>query len=710
LAPRISSDLKIAQGLITELRRASKSVKQLGVARLAKVTVISPRSEYEEVAKALAQFEDFHPIAGGSNFDPAVQELTVKAVRLFAQADQAVKDLGLQLMPGQMDIVFRGAKVTKSEFEAGAWEELLGKAETQLAPIAEQVRGEKASLQRATKDETDAGSLMSALGTVSTLFSDLSGLSELRLLKAVVAVVGNERLDEFRNALPEGIFLSQPLSKGQSFVLVAVRREDETKLDRAMKLLELKPLVIPAEFPQNPAEAYLNATQDFQAATAAREKIESRMADLRLHQGTTLLAVRELTEVGRRMLDEARVSGSMKRLATISGYIPAKKEAKMNELFGRWMVHTEGVSHETVEEHVPTLLENAPGLNIFQKITMEQGIPGGPEVDPTPLVSFVFPIFFGMMFADVGHGLILTLFMLLVRQRGFGSMRQWANIFLVAGISSMVFGAVFGEFFELSFNSFVPIPPVIEVIKRVAGSADSFNIDGVYLVMEVAILIGVAHLVTALSLDIYQGVKEHNRLELALEKVPALTMYLSGVGYGLAFIGAGFSFNVLKTSAPAPLLGIPNSVLGGISVAVLLPSMLWLMVGRSVAVSMGKVKGESAVGALSNGGLEVFERISQFLSNTVSYVRLAVMLLVHAGLLLITNLYFGPSGILAPWPTLVPIWIVLNLMIVAFEVFIVYVQDLRLHLYEFFTKFFLGRGTPFRKILPDRVRIRINWR
>jgi len=293
----------------------------------------------------------------------------------------------------------------------------------------------------------------------------------------------------------------------------------------------------------------------------------------------------------------------------------------------------------------------------------------------------------------------------LIRQRGKGSVRQWGNVFLVAGISAIVFGAIFGEFFELSFYSFVPVPAAIEIIRRAAGSPDTFNIVGVYLVMEVGILIGVAHLITALSLDIYQGWKEEDRLKLALEKVPALTMYVSGVGYGLAFIGAGFSFNVLKTSAPAPLLGIPNNLLGALSLAVLLPSMLVMLGGKSVAILLGKIEKGSIVGALANGGLEVFERISLFLSNTVSYVRLAVMLFVHAGLLLVTNLYFGP------WinPLFAIPWVILNLLIVAFEAFIVYVQDLRLHLYEFFTKFFLGTGTPFRKILPDRVRVRLDW-
>ncbi|MDA4125103.1 MAG: hypothetical protein OK438_06625 [Thaumarchaeota archaeon] len=678
----------------------------MGVQRLSKVTIISPRSEYEAVARALAEFEDFHPLGGaGANFDPGVQELTVRAVRLFAQADQAVKDLGLQLMPGQIDIVFRGVKIPQSDFEAGTWEELLGKAEAQLTPVVEEVREKKALLQKATKDETDAENMMATLKAVSGFSADLGGLSSLHLLKAVVSIVGNQRLEEFKNSIPGALFLSQPVSDQQALILVVVRRTDESKLDRAMKLLELKALTIPEGMPQNPAAAFSKASEEHAAAAEAREKVEAEMSGIKKRNATELLAIRELTEVSRRMLDEARVSGSFKRMATISGYFPTKKEARLRQVFGRWIVGTEKVDQADEEAHVPTLLENRGGLGIFQPITKEQGIPGGHEIDPTPMVSFVFPIFFGMMFGDVGHGLILTLFALLVRQRGTGTLRQWGTIFLVAGLSSVVFGAIFGEFFELSLYSFVPIPAVVEIIHRVGGSPDTFNIQGVYLVMEVGILIGVAHLITALSLDLYQGVKEQDRIELVLEKIPALTMYVSGVAYGLAFIGAGFSFNVLKTSVPAPLIGIPNNVLGGIALAVLLPSMIFLFVGRAGAIALGKVKGGSIGGALANGGLEVFERISQFLSNTVSYVRLAVMLFVHAGLLLITNQYFGP------WinPLYAIPWVILNLLILTFEAFIVYVQDLRLHLYEFFTKFFEGTGKPFRKILPDRARIRIKW-
>ena len=405
------------------------------------------------------------------------------------------------------------------------------------------------------------------------------------------------------------------------------------------------------------------------------------------------------------MLDEARVSGGLKRLATVSGYIPTKREDEFKEKFGRWVTYSEPVESAEHGVKVPTLLENPAGLKPFQLITGQQGTPGAEEVDPTPLISLVFPIFFGMMFGDFGHGIVLSLFALLIRQRGTGSLRQWGNIFLAAGVSATVFGAIFGEFFGLSLHSFIPIPPLLEILQRPLGETPTVNTGGIETVMVIAIFIGIAHLTTGLTLDVYESSRAHETGEVIVAKIPTLTMYLSGVGYGWAFIGAGYSFNVLKTTAPAPLLGIPNNLLGGVSLVVLLASMLVLFGGRGIAILAGKMHGESAASAFANGGLEVFERISQFLSNTISYVRLAIMLLVHAVLLLIVNQYFPITN-----PIMIVPWVLLNAIILAFEAFVVYVQDLRLHIYEFFTKFYRGTGTPFRKILPDRVRVRINWK
>jgi len=668
--------------------------------------VISPRSDYDQVAQALAEFEEFHRVAGEeANFDPLLQDLTVKAVRLFAQADQTVKDLGIQLMPGMIDIVFKGVKVPRSEFEAQDWTGLMEAAERDLNPIADEVRALKGQLQKVLKEQADAATLKEALMVVSESSLDIGRLSELRRFKALLATVESEKLLELQNSLPEAIVLSEALSTGKSLVLIAVAKPNEGKLEKALKTLDVGQLTIPAELPQNPAEAYRKLDESYEAAGRLRKELEGKLDEVKKERQTVLLATRELTEVARDMLDEARVSGGMKRLAMITGYIPAKREGEFREKFGKWILHSEPVTGQGDGVAVPTLLENPGGLRPFEVLTWQQGVPGRDEVDPTPLISFVFPVFFGLMFGDFGHGLILATVALLIRQRGTGNLRQWGNIFLAAGISATFFGAVFGEFFGLSLYSFIPIPPVIEILQRPLGGTPTPDTAGIQTVMLISVIIGVAHLTTGLSLDVYQALRANEMVDLLAGKLPTLTMYISGVGYGIAFIGAGYSFNVLKTSVPAPLLGVPNNLLGGVSLAVLLLSMLTLLCGKALAIALHVAKGQSILGALSDGGLEVFERISLFLSNTVSYVRLAIMLLIHAVLLLIVNEYFPLSN-----PIMVVPWVLLNLLVLALEAFVVYVQDLRLHIYEFFTKFYRGTGTPFRKILPDRVRIEIKWR
>ena len=307
----------------------------MGLAKLSRVTVIAPRSEYSEVAKRVAQFEDFHPLdQGAPNFDPVLQELTVKAVRLFAQADQTVKDLDLELMPGTIDIVFRGVKIPRNQFEASTWEELLNRADTDLHPIAEEVKRQRDLLQKAVKAETDAQTAMSALQAVSGFSGDVGRIQTLQRLKVEVYVVPLGTVEELRNSLPDSIFLARNLSETHALVLVAVQRSDEAKLDKAVKALEVKALQIPSGIPQVPAEAYKHLTSDLERAQKDKGDIEAKLVEIKERSHSTLLAIRELTEVARELLDQARVSGGLGRMAVISGYIPKRREAQFREMFG----------------------------------------------------------------------------------------------------------------------------------------------------------------------------------------------------------------------------------------------------------------------------------------------------------------------------------------------------------------------------------------
>lgn len=680
----------------------------MGVAPLSKVTVIAPRSDYQEVVRRLAQFNQFHPSEDRElNFDPAVQELTVRAVRLYALADEAVKDLSIPLAPGMLDVVFRGVKIPREEIDAKDWDDLLTKAESQLGPIVEKVRDDMVALQKVAKEENDSRALRDALKAVSGFSVDLSALGRLERVRTLLAVADNAKLPEFRESLHDLVFLSQDLSETQCLVLIASPPSEAGRVAKTMKALEIEPLALPADLPQNPADAYRKLDEEHEAARRGRTEIETRLGNLKSEHQVKLLAIRELSELARNMLDDARMAGGMGRIAMISGYIPSRMGEEFKGSFGEWMTYCEPASVDGEDaSKVPTLLENNGPFRQFEVITKEQGLPGGHEVDPTPLISFVFPIFFGVMFGDLGHGIVLTLFALLIRHRGTGSLRQWGNVFLVAGVAASVVGVIVGEFFGFPLYQSLHIPgsALLEIVRRPLGSQATLNPAGINVALEIAILIGVAHLTTGLALDVDQAIRGHETVELMTEKLPALTMYLSGVGFGLAFIGAGFSFNVFKTSNPAPLLGVPNSLLGGASLAIVVASMLVILTGKGIAIMAGKSDKGSAGSAFGNGAIEVFERISSYLANTISYVRLAIMLLIHAALLLAVNMLLAFPIYIAAGPM-----IIFNILIITFEVVYVYIQDLRLHIYEFFTKFYQGTGTPFRKILPDGVRTKVKW-
>ncbi|MBI3116958.1 MAG: hypothetical protein HYZ12_06460 [Thaumarchaeota archaeon] len=681
----------------------------MGIAALTKVAVMAPRSDYQEVVKRLARFRDFHMIEKKElRFDPSTQELSVRAVRLLAQVDQVTKDLSIPLNPAMLDVIFRGVKVQRKEYQASGWRELLDSAEKEAEPIRNEIRAAVNRFWQLTKDEADVRSLIDALKAVSNLSVDLSRLGALKRVKAILLIAESGPLAELQRSFPELLLVTQAINPTQSLVVVGAPVEDSARLDKVLKTLSMKPFTLPENLPQNPAGAYKKLTEQLQRITRERTDAEAGVDKLREKHAERLLAIRELAEAARNLLDEVRATGGLDRIATISGYIPANRETEFVQQFTSWMVFHEPVSrvgggHDA--SRVPTLFVNRGPTKPFEQITHQQGIPGGPEVDPTPIVTFVFPVFFGIMFGDLGHGLVLTAFAYLIRRRGSGSLRQWGNIFLAAGVAACVMGVVVGEFFGFSLHELVKVPTYIEIVLR-PPVVQQATLDpvGTTTLLVLSIFIGIAHIITGLSLDIVQAIRGHETVELLTHKIPMLVMYVSGIGFGFAFIGAGYTFDVLSTSNLVPLLGVPTSTLGGVSLAAVFAAMIVLASGRGIAIMAGKVKGESVGSAFANGGIEVFEAISRFLANTISYVRLAIMLLVHASLLLTVNMFL----VFPLYISLVPV-VLFNILIIVFEVLIVYIQDLRLHIYEFFTKFFDAQGEPFRKLFPDRVRFRINW-
>ncbi len=674
----------------------------MGKAKLCRVTVVSPRSEYESVTRKIAEFRDFHIIEQkNSIFDSRIQELDSRAVRLYAIADQTAKDLGLQPMPGAIDVVFRGVKINRKVFDARDWEELISRAEYILSPVSKRVQEVKSSIQKAQKEINETRTMLELVSLVSSHPLDLRGLGKMKRLGLTLVILQQKALGEFLGSIPDTICKTEKLSDLYTLVLVAFDSVDRQRIERAIKAFGGRELSLPADLPQDTSLAFKELTERLSKLQEEMEKATRELDEIALNKGEDVLAVLELAEICRDALDEIRASGNMRRFAVISGFIPESREGEFRTMMSQWIVHKDTDNDE--EEGIPTLLNNGSIARTFELITSEQGVPSRHEVDPTPIISFVFPVFFGLMFGDFGHGLVLTVFSILLIIKGIGSIREWGKIFLAAGLSATFFGAIFGEFFGFSLHSILPVPTLLEIIHR-EGQVAQLDNAGVINIVLLSLFIGVAHLATALALSIVESVKAGEFVETLVNRVPTFVMYVGGIFFGFAFVGANYTFNILSTNTVVNGTGVPTKLFGMVSLILIFSSMFCILFGKAIAIAAGKVKGESIGGAIAMGALEVFERILQFSANTISYVRLGVMLLIHASLLLIVNQYVPLTSPVTAVP-----WVFFNVLIIAFEALVVYIQDLRLHVYEFFTKFYEGNGIPFKRIFPERIRTKVNW-
>lgn len=674
----------------------------MGKAKLCRVTVVSPRSEYESVTRKIAEFRDFHIIEQeNSIFDSRIQELDSRAVRLYALADQTAKDLGLLPTPGAIDVVFRGVKINRKVFNVKDWDELISKAEGILGPVSKRVQEVKSSIQKAQKEINETRTMIELVSLVSSHPLDLKGLGKMKRLGLTLVILQQKALEEFLGSIPDTICKTEKLSDLYTLALVAFDVVDRQRIERAIKAFGGRELSLPADLPQNTSLAFKELTARLSKLQEEVEKATRELDEIALNEGEDVLAVLELAEICRDTLDEIRASGNMRRFAVISGFIPESREGEFRTMMSQWIVQKDTDIDE--KEGIPTLMNNGRIVRTFELITSEQGVPSNHEVDPTPIISFVFPVFFGLMFGDFGHGLVLTFFSILLIKRGIGNMREWGKIFLAAGLSATFFGAIFGEFFGFSLHSILPVPTLLEIIHR-EGEVAQLDNAGVINIVLLSLFIGVAHLATALALSIVESVKAGEVVETLVNRVPTFVMYIGGIFFGFAFVGANYTFNILNTNTIVDSTGVPTKLFGMVSLILIFSSMFCILFGKAIAILAGKLKGESIGGAIAMGALEVFERILQFSANTISYVRLGVMLLIHASLLLIVNQYVPLTSPVTAVP-----WVFFNVLIIAFEALVVYIQDLRLHVYEFFTKFYEGNGIPFKRIFPERMRIKVNW-
>jgi V/A-type H+/Na+-transporting ATPase subunit I len=358
------------------------------------------------------------------------------------------------------------------------------------------------------------------------------------------------------------------------------------------------------------------------------------------------------------LVDELDANSVFSRLGetdmafVIAGWVPAadidKVKTALVETIGEAILFRQLPMTKAMKKNAPVLLHNPPPARPFESLVKLLALPRYGHIDPTRLMAFFLPIFFGMMLGDIGYGLLLlVLSIVLVRKFKKGIAH---DILVVLGMGAgwaIVFGVLYGELFGTLGESLGLHPLWFD-------RASPENVAGL---MVMSIAIGAVHITLGLILGVWEGIKNRSRSEL-LERGGML------IGLIALFLIVG----VLAKLLPA---GVMTPAIAGMIVGIVLlgASLGWL------GILMGPIEFIGLVG------------------NVLSYLRIAAIGLASVYLAKVANDVAGIAGNLIVGIILAALIHSLNLVLGAFSPTI---HSLRLHYVEFFRKFYEGGGRPYR--------------
>lgn len=695
----------------------------MGLAKLMKATVILPRVETQEVVSKLAELEWFHPLPNTSEHSNTfLDDLLLKAQKEYQDIDEVTRALNIPLETGVMDTMFKGAPKGKTEYIIKDIQNFVADLEERGILILDEPKKILAERNKIAKQLEEHKSIESALKVAANLNLNLALFRELKYFYAEIFIVDSKDLVEIEKSLGDLQIFTSKLSDDESSIVVLGTSEDSERIVKVLRGFGIHPIQIPASATQNPKVAYSEAHTKVKELEVKSTEIGKKIEKLRKSNLTQLLSLHETAKIAKDVLEITRKPGGTRNFALISGYIPDKMKGKFNNLTKNYIsvvedAHVHNVNEGNQELVLPTLLTNKKYIRTFEVITETQGTPRTDEVDPTPIIAFVWPLFFGLMFADLGHGLLLFGLGMLLKQRGNGSITTWGTLIAASGAAAAIAGLGTGEFFGFHIAGIAVLAPITSHIPFIGVlNISELTFVQVVKILKVSVAIGIVHLLLAFFLRLHKDIKDGNKLFVRFHDIPNIIQFLAIVSLVLAAIGSGYDiigmFGVAGHTHTEPVPWLSYTFGRWVTVDIVAKAavpVIFATVGIMIYGGWKEQKEAAKHGHDEGGGIMgviievILVRIVEMLSNIISYTRLGIMLLVHSALLVTVNQSYLHGGGLA-------VLIGGNIGIMLIEGLIVYIQTIRLHLYEWFPKWYIGEGVEFKKLVPSMLYSNVIWR
>ncbi len=334
------------------------------------------------------------------------------------------------------------------------------------------------------------------------------------------------------------------------------------------------------------------------------------------------------------------------------------------------------------EVKVPIKLKKRKFWSNFEILVKNYGLPEYGEIDPTLIVAITYLVMFGLMFGDVGQGLVFVIIGILMKIKKIKAMNRFRHLgllFICMGTASMIFGALYGSYFGMEhFIAPLFVNPM----------------NGFMKIFLIAIGFGIVFMTIGLIINIYNQLAKKRYFQAFFDK--------TGI-FGLWFyMGTLFmAFRSLVLKKPFQFMSFEMWLLS------LLP--LILIVSREwIHFFIEKKHGHANDGfgsLILVTFIEILETVIYYLGNSASFLRLGALSLAHASLSFAIFTMAGLlKGSLVGNIFSILIIIIGNIFIIVLEGLVASIQTMRLQYYEFFSKFFSGTGKSFKPFKIEKVK------
>ena len=400
--------------------------------------------------------------------------------------------------------------------------------------------------------------------------------------------------------------------------------------------------------------------ENLAALEKERQETEQRIAGLGGKRETLLEASDRAAIALRREEAKSRLVGTDK-VFLLEGWLPADRCAALEKALEPFTCAIE-TREPTEDEYpqVPVQLKNNKLTRPLNMVTEMYSLPAYGTLDPNPLMAPFFILFYGIMMADMGYGLLMMIASVIIskKYRPKGTSGELFSLLGLCGISTFIMGALTGGFFGDFLTQLVAIvsPGTVFALPKLFDPLDDLT-----MILIGSMALGMVQIVTGMAISLIEKCKRKKFLDAFFEEI---TWWIVFIGIALLALGKGAA--VLYVGCALVLLG---------------------------PIVQGK-----GWGRLTGVFGSLYNHVTGYFGDILSYTRLMALMLAGSVIAQVFNMLAAmPGNVIA----FIIISMLGNAMNFGLNLLGCYVHDLRLQCLEFFNKFYVDGGKPFRPMTLD---------